>query len=165
MLEQLTAQQFLDSLGKNDIKIVALNLVAFVVGLLMHVWVKMRAENITFTQYWVSYASSSVASLVALSTTFLGLLAYAPDTPLYAFFALAYTGDSLINKAPTTVTAATRSLSFGDVSEKTTGLIGKLKEELNGENVTLVIEQVKAHKSWVAATIFVVVILFLELLK
>ena len=100
MLENFTAEQLLSFLTTGDHKVLLVNLAVFVAGLIAHVLQKMSAEKITFSQYWMKEGLNSFASVAGLVATFVSMMAMAPGAPLYAFFSMAYMGDSLLNKAP-----------------------------------------------------------------
>jgi hypothetical protein len=103
MLENFTAQQLLSGDFGGDYKVLLINLLAFTAGLLAHVLQKMSAEKISFSQYWMKEGLNSFASVVGLFATFVSMVTMAPGAPLYAFFSMAYMGDSLLNKAPKAV--------------------------------------------------------------
>lgn len=98
-LQTLTASQILNSFGSLDYNVVLINFLVFVAGLLVNVYKTMQTQSITFTQYWISCGINSIASLTALIATFMSMNMLTTETPLYAFFLMAYTGDSLLNKA------------------------------------------------------------------
>jgi len=100
MLEDFTAQDLLSGSFGGDHKVLFVNLLVFVAGLLAHVLQKMSAEKITFSEYWMKHGLNSMASVGGLIATFVSMMTMAPGAPLYAFFSMAYMGDSLLNKAP-----------------------------------------------------------------
>lgn len=142
MFENLTAEQLLQNLTNGDYTVILLNLAAFVAGLVMHVWHKMRSEAISFQDYWTKYGVNSWASVIALVTTFASMVMLAPDAPLYAYFSMAYMGDALLNKPPVNLT-------------RQRGLSGKLE---NAVNTVVELEKTEPAKVWGAAIIFVVVV-------
>lgn len=102
MIESITAERVLAALNGEygDPTIILTNLIAFLLGLALHVVHKTQSEQVTFIQYWSLHRANSIVSLIALTATFISMALMAPESPLYAYFATAYMGNSLINKSP-----------------------------------------------------------------
>ena len=157
-MENLTAEQLLAGLGNGDPVVLVLNLLAFICGLGMHVWQKMRAEGITFNDYWSKYGMNSVASIAALVTTFVSMSFMAPEAPLYAYFSMAFMGDALLNKPPVNETRQLRATrGFKEDLETFKDEAGNKLDELKDKIVAL--EKVEPIKVWGSAIFFVIVIL------
>lgn len=111
-MNNFTADQVMVVLSGLNYQLITINLLAVVAGLMAHVWKKMRSESVTFKQYWTMYGMNSVATITALATSFISMMTMAPDTPVYAYFMMAYMGDSLLNKPPVnqTVQSSDRGL-------------------------------------------------------
>lgn len=115
MLETITADKIIEAINMENYTVILINLVAYVSGLLLHVLHKMQKDKVTFIQYWQVHRTNSIASIIALTATFIAMVIMSPDAPLYAYFTTAYMGDSFINKAsgPSSTdiaTSGTRSL-------------------------------------------------------
>lgn len=102
MFESLTAQGLLDALGNGSMEILLINLVAFLAGLAANIYNKMKANGITFKQYWSEHLFNSSMSIVTLVSTFCSMAFLSPTAPIYAYFAVAFTGDSLVNFSSST---------------------------------------------------------------
>lgn len=101
MLENLTAEQLLNfDFGGGDWKVMALNLLAFLAGVILNSFREMKKHNIGFMDYWTKAGLNSMTSLGALVATFVSMMTMAPEAPLYAFFSMAFMGDALLNKPP-----------------------------------------------------------------
>lgn len=98
-METITAEQLIILWQTASLPAVLINLVAFKCGVLLHVLKTMKQDKITFFDYWRSHAGRSLASIATLSVAFIALQV-AGDSPLYAYFSIAYLGDSLVNKSP-----------------------------------------------------------------
>ena len=99
METNLTAEQLLAGFEDGSLLTASINMAAFVAGLGVNVYGKMKAEDISFGEYWNMYGKNSVASIGTLATAFAGLH-FMADAPIYAYFSVAYMSDSLVNKAP-----------------------------------------------------------------
>lgn len=156
-MDNLTAEQLLAGLGTGDPKILLLNLCAFICGLGMHVWQKMRVESISFKDYWTKYGTNSVASIAALLTTFISMTFMAPTAPLYAYFSMAFLGDALLNKPPVNATTKARGLKedFEAFKDNAESKIDGWKDQI------VAYEKVKPLKVWGGALVFVVAVILI----
>ena len=125
MLENLTAEQLLNfDFGGSDLKVVLLNFVAFVLGVVINSFNVTKREGITIGEYWRNHLFNSLTALGALVATFISMATMSPEAPLYAFFSVAFVGDALLHKAPVVQQTAERGV-FGEIK---TQLVEKHKQ-------------------------------------
>lgn len=99
MLEFLTN---LDIMGSQDELELYINMLAFGLGLLIHIVKQMWEEQVSFKDYLMTHKARSMLSMGSLASAFMIITATYPASPLIVYFLCGYSIDSFVNKAPLT---------------------------------------------------------------
>jgi hypothetical protein len=99
MLEFLTS---LDIMGSQDELGLYTNMLAFGLGLIIHIVKQMWEEQVSLKDYLMTHKARSMLSMGSLASVFMLITATYPASPLIVYFLCGYSIDSLVNKAPLT---------------------------------------------------------------
>ena len=100
MLDQLTAGQILGAFTGGNGYVLLINLLFLLAGFAYNAYVEINREKISLKDYIQNYKGRSIASAVALVTSFFGMTLLTPEASVLAFFTIGFTGDAILNKAP-----------------------------------------------------------------
>lgn len=92
----------LDIMGFQDELSAYSNIIAFSLGVVLHILKKVWMEECTIKEYLMTHKIRSMLSLGSLVSTYLLITTMYPGSQLIVYFLCGYSIDSLVNKAPLT---------------------------------------------------------------
>ena len=99
MLDILTN---LDIMGSQDEIGLYTSMIAFGLGLVVHILRQMFSEDVSLKEYLMTHKMRSLLSGGSLISAFMLVYTMYPTSPLIVYFLCGYSIDSLLNKAPLT---------------------------------------------------------------